>query len=206
MRRLVPLTITLLAGCGGASGDSPDLAVVDKAANCAATFGNALTLGFGRVDGTIRAVVPPAHPSCAMPNSDHLVLQVDLAGATYRMVVNVQSDHPDADPAVRMLAVDAPMVGPAFAEGWHVPVGFDYVQSLAVHSPAFQPHGIDELTALISAELEIGAPISVFATTDGGASTHLVHRNAPAEDGAIVTHPTSATPHWLLFAFSTQTF
>jgi hypothetical protein len=58
--------------------------------------------------------------------------------------------------------------------------------------------------ACISAPLEIGAPISVFSSTDGGASSHL--RNQPAQDGAIVVGPTAASPTFMLFAFSDQVF
>lgn len=212
------LVAGLASGCGGSDGNIADLAAdasllpdlappnPDKAANCASVFGDALPPGFGRYDGILRAVVPPGHPSCAQPNKDHLVVQIDIAGATYRMVVNVQSDHPDADPAVRMAVLEAPLAGPAYAEGAHVPVGMDYVQSLNMHSTSFTPHPIAELVTLITAELEIGAPVAVFASGGGGASTHLIHRNAPAEDGALVTHPTAAAATWLLLAFSTQIF
>jgi hypothetical protein len=201
-----------LAGCGSSAGDPADLATgpadlaqpADKSIGCASTFGTALTAGFGRVDGTIRAVVRPGHPTCALPNNDHLVLQVDFGGATYRMVVNVESDRA-GDPQVRMATLESPLVGGAFADGWHVPSGLDYVQSLSAHSTSFTPHSLDELTTLITAELEIGAPVSVFSSTDGGSSTHLIHRNAPGEDGAIVVHPTTA-PRYLMFAFATQTF
>jgi hypothetical protein len=203
------LFLCTLGACGGGTAVS-DLAVpadaaVNKAANCASTFGTALTDGFGRVDGTIVAVVPPADNDCAMPNSDHLVLQVSFGGATYRMVVNVMSDDASTDTNVRMFEIDAPLVGPAFAAGWHAPASFDYVANLQAHSTQFMPHDLAALTQLITAELEIGAPVSVFSTSSGGASSHLVHRNLATQDGAIVVNPTTA-PHWLLFAFADQTF
>jgi hypothetical protein len=88
MHKLVAVVV-LAAACsdGGAMSTpdlapAPDLTVVDKAATCASSFGNALTAAFGRLDGTVRAVVPPAHPTCPRPNSDHLILEVDSGGAT----------------------------------------------------------------------------------------------------------------------------
>jgi hypothetical protein len=211
MRRTI-LLAAVLVGCagGGGGGDlGADLAgadlTVDKAASCASTFGTAITAGFGRVDGTIRAVVPPGHPTCAKPNGDHLVVQVDFGGAAYRMVVNVESDRAGADPQVRFGEADAALVGPPFAEGWHVPSGLDYVQSLQQHSTSFVPHPRDELVALVTSKLVLGAKVAVYASTSGGDSTHLIHRNVVGEDGAIVLDP-DASPHYLMFAFSTQTF
>src|SRR5262249_61596179 len=85
-----------MSACSSESGPrdsgAADLAPVDKAARCASTFGNGLTAGFGRLDGRILAVVPPGHPTCPRPNSDHLVIQIDAGGEVYRMVVNVLSD------------------------------------------------------------------------------------------------------------------
>src|SRR5262247_3992728 len=73
---------------------SPD-ASTDKSAACASTFGTALTNAFGRLDGTILAVVMPGNMRCAMPNSTHVVLQVTTNGAAYRMVINVLSTSSD---------------------------------------------------------------------------------------------------------------
>ena len=52
-------------------------------------------------------------------------------------------------------------------------------------------------------------PPSVFlqATAQGEAdSAHLVHRNYTNQDGAIVIGVDQASPTWLLFAFSDQSF
>ena len=70
-----------------ASGESaPDASVdandasIDKSAACASTFGQAIgTVGFARFDGTVVAIVPPGHPTCAEKNSTHLVLQIQVA-------------------------------------------------------------------------------------------------------------------------------
>ena len=202
------LAIVLLAACNSSPGASPDAAIdsspdapADKAANCASSFTSFLDAGFGRLDGIVRAVVPPGHPTCALPNSDHLVVQVDVGAVTYRIVVNVKSSG-----NVRLDEIDAPLPAPAFGAGWHLGGQLDYVTTLDVHSGAFAPHSMDELVKLVSDQIEIGMPLSAYSSTSGGvSSTHLVHRNKTNEDGAIVLDPTGS-PHWLLFAFSNQTF
>src|SRR5262249_23663455 len=76
---------------GGAGGS------IDKSAPCASTFGSALTDAFGRLDGTVVAVVPPNDQACAQPNMTHLVLQVEMEGAVYRMVLDVLSNQGSPD-------------------------------------------------------------------------------------------------------------
>src|SRR5262249_7095216 len=91
-------TLTGTAGAGGLSGTggaASDGGPIDKAANCAATFGQALTSSFGRIDGAVLAVVKPSDTQCPLPNSDHVILQVTMNGEAYRLVVNVQSDFGD---------------------------------------------------------------------------------------------------------------
>jgi hypothetical protein len=223
MARLLWLLLAAaVAACGGsspasqdagadtiaddASADDAGSADAGKAAACAATFGSELTAAFGRIDGTVLAVVGPSDTQCVMPNSDHLVVQVTMHGAAYRMVVNVLSSG--ADPDVYLAEIEAPLAGGAFAEGWHPGYALDYVTTLSVHADAFTPHPMAALVTLVTDEIEIGAPISVYATSTGGSyahSAHLVHRNATDADGAIVLHPDTA-PHYLLFRFGDQTF
>lgn len=217
MRHLLAAALLFAAACsdGGvpqspspdlAPAPPPDLLVVDKAATCASTFGTALTAAFGRLDGVVRAVVPPAHPTCAKPNSDHLVLQVDSGGKTYRMVVNVLSDRAGSDPRVRLAMTTHALPGAAFADGWHAGEALDFVSTLGMHDASFTPYDMQPLVDALTAQLWVGAPISVYATSSGGDSAHLVHRNRPDQDGAIVVNPNSASPTFLLLAFSTQTF
>lgn len=201
--------VLALVGCGGRGSEPPDAALAtdlaqDKAAACASTFGTAIQPGFGRLDGTIRAIVPPGHPTCAMPNGDHAVVQVDANGATYRMVLNVQSDDMIPDRNVRIASVSAPLPGPPFAEGWTA-TPLDYALTLDQHSPSFVPHDQADLVALVTAQLELGAKVSVYGSTSGGASAHDLHRHLMNQDGALVLHPTGS-PQLLLFAFSNQTF
>ena len=180
------LLFVIVAACGSSAG-SPDAAPADappppdagKDAACASTFGQALTNAFGRLDGTVVAVVPPGDQRCAQINSDHLVLQLSMNGDVYRMVVNVLPDS--GDPMIRMRTLDAPMPAPAFAEGWHTGILLDYPTSLAVHSTdaEWQPLSLDQATAMISDAITLGSPVAVYATSTGGTkadSAHLVHR------------------------------
>jgi hypothetical protein len=182
---------------------SPDLAV-DKASRCASTFGTALTAPYGRLDGTVLAVVPPGLMSCTRPNSDHLILQVQSGAAAYRMVVNVQSDRA-GDTRVAFTERSAPLAGPAFSDGWHTGVMFDYVSTLGAHKADLTPRTMAELVAAITDRLNLDASVSVFASTSGGDSAHLVHRNQTNSDGAIVIDPTGS-PLYLLMAFADQDF
>jgi hypothetical protein len=214
MRALAFAVLLVGVGCDNGSepldltASSADLAshvhdMDSKASNCASTFGNALGAGFGRFDGTLRAVVPPGDNDCAMPNSDHVIVEVDANGSTYRMVVNVLSDSDQPD--VLSLTKSAPLSGIAFTPGWNANQLFDYVTTLGVHSTDFTSHSEANHVQNITDSLTIGADLSVFASSDGGASAHLVHRNATNTDGAIVVDPTGS-PRYLLFAFSEQSF
>ncbi|MEO6418890.1 MAG: hypothetical protein ABIP39_05755 [Polyangiaceae bacterium] len=186
-------------------------ASTDKAGPCASSFGTALTPAFARIDGTVVAVVPPNDQACALPNSTHLVIQVMMGGAVYRMVVDVLSSTADPDSGtydVSLSELDAPLAAGAWAEGWHPGFALDYVSTLDVHSPAFTAMKQADLVAKITSEIELGDHISIFATATSAEpnSAHLVHRNHANADGAIVVHPDSANPHYLLLRFSEQTF
>ncbi len=179
-----------------------------KDADCAATFGDALTNDFGRVDGTVVAIVEPGNTRCAMPNSDHVIVQVEMLGDVYRMVVNVQSDQ--LPPEIWMLPVTGiPLPAPAFEEGWHTGLALDYPADLDVHSDdAFAATDLEDAVTTIADAIEVGAPISVYGSSSGGnyaGSAHLIHRNGGGEDGALVIDPTGE-PTWLLFRFDEQTF
>ncbi len=204
--RVTRLVLALAAcGCGshGAVVDAYEDA--GKAGPCDATFGSALTPGFGRFDATILAVVPPGDESCAEPNSTHLVVQGTMDGAAYRMVVDVLSTQ--GSPDVWFHEFEAPLVGEPWAEGWHTDVPLDYVTTLGLTSTAFTEMMQAGLVTTITDELVLGAHVSVFATNGSTEpdSAHLVHRNATNQDGAIVIDPDTA-PHWLTMRFDEQTF
>lgn len=167
------------------------------------SFGDDLTEGFGRIDGVISAIQMPNDQTCSMPNRDHLILQVLMNGAVYRLVVNTD---------VKVLELDHALPAPAFAEGWHTGIGLDYAKDLGAASTSFTDPGDMNATVqkAIGAGLAVGDGVSVYATSGAGRpeSAHLVHRNTspPNTDGAIVVHPDRATPKFVLFAFDDQTF
>lgn len=195
---------TSSSGTGGAGGAAP----IDKAKDCASTFGTALTNAFGRVDGTVLAVVKPTDTQCPMPNDDHVILEVTMQGAVYRMVINVLSTG--ADPDVRFRELDHAMVGAPWSEGWHTDAALDYAGDLGLHSAIgqsgdFEPVTFAKLPDRIADDIELGEKVSVFCTSSGGASSHLIHRNGQKHDGAIVLHP-DTNPRWLVFHFADQSF
>jgi hypothetical protein len=207
-----------LAGCGGndpvpampdtpppvdAPGPRPDSSI-DKSAGCVGQFGNALTDGFGRLDGTLIAVVPPGS-DCPRPNSTHLILEVRQGGAVYRMVAAVVSDF--GNPVMALAERDAALAGPAWQEGWHPGVGFDYVSTMGLHRLDFVPSPMQDLVDTIDRAAVIGGKISVFATVEQQHdSAHLIHRNQSNQDGAIVFGADSASPHYFMLRFDNQLF
>jgi len=194
------------AGTDAASSTARADASVDKSSTCVGTFGSALTNAYGRVDGYVTAIVRPQDQQCPMPNRDHVIVEVSMLGAVYRLVVNVQSDGRSADTRVRYVAYDAAeMPGRAWSEGWHTDLTLDYVKTLALTPEKFAPFEMNELSQAITDELTLGEKISVYATSSGGASAHLVHRNG-GRDGAIVVHIDAAKPRVLAFHFAEQSF
>lgn len=222
MRLALVLLLSLLAACASAPPEGDDAGLPDasvdagldagdvdagtKADGCADTFGAAFTNAFGRADGTVVAVVPPGW-QCPLPNGDHVVIQVRIDGGVQRLVVNVQSSF--GDPNIRMRTLSAPLPAPAYEEGWHPGVALDY-PTLGVHSDGgWDALTLEDAAARIYDAVDVGAPLSVYATSSGGSyagSAHLIHRNGSQHDGAIVTGPTGAQPTWLLFHFADQSF
>ena len=199
------------AGDADASDATSDAAAASDAnrptGQCAATFGSGLTEGFGRIDGIVYAVQKPSDTACVLPNSDHVIVQVLMNGAVYRLVTNVQGSSA-GDPKIRAALVPHALPAPAFADGWHADASLDYAATLDVHADAaFTALTLEEGVAKIAAALKIGDPVSVYATVGAGRreSAHLIHRNKTNKDGAIVVSPTSR-PAFLLFHFATQTF
>ena len=177
-----------------------------KAVACATTFGAELTNSFGRLDGTVLAVIPPNFQGCAQPTSTHTVVQVMVNGAAYRMVVNVLSTV--GTPDVFLGEADAPLAGPAWTEGWHPDAQLDYATTLHVMKSQFTEAAQATAAARVYDMVALGEHISVFATSSGGAkadSADKIHRNTAHADGAIVLHPDTA-PHYLLTAFANQSF
>ena len=181
-------------------GDTNTHSCDSMAAACASQFGALFTNTNGRADGTLVALVRPTDTQCAMPNSTHAVLQLSILGQIQRLVVNVDG--------VLTSQASAALVGPAFAEGWHENVPLDYPGDLGSHSADFTAATRDEAVAFLCSHLELGAPVAVYAYSDGTepSSAHQIHRNNGYPDGAVAVQPTSATPTYLLFRFSDQVF
>lgn len=193
---------TSSVGQSGSGGDDP---LPSKAADCDTTFGTELTNAFGRLDGVVTAVVQPQDQQCAGVNGDHVVIEAKMNGATYRLVVNIQSDF--GDPQVRYQVIDHALPPPAWSEGWHTGLVVDYVTTFGVHADAsFKPYPLADLSKIVTDAIPIGEKISVYAESSGGSSAHKVHRNAGKTDGAIVLDPEGALPRVLLFHFANQTF
>jgi hypothetical protein len=190
-----------VGGAGGEGGHGGD---VDEAAGCVGTFGEALTDDYGRIDGTVVALVKPSDRQCPTVNDDHAILEVEMEGAVYRMVINVGAP---GEPAIRYASVARDMPNPAFEEGWHLGVQLDYVVSFDVHAEEdFEQVEPVTLAQRISDELVIGEKVSVYTTSSGGASAHLIHRNSGYRDGAIFLQPGGPNPRALLFHFEGQSF
>jgi hypothetical protein len=196
-------------GSGGATTSSAT-EVIDKAKDCVDSeddLGVGLTSAFGRLDGTVLAVVKPTDTECFLPNDDHVVLQVLWNGEAYRMVINVQSSF--GDPDVFYLVSDKVPAGVTWEEGWHPGVTLDYVNDLGLHSGAgvFTQYPMLELSDKIADEITLGQKVSVYAESDGyPSSAHNIHRNGGGHDGAIVIDPESDKPRALLFHFADQNF
>ncbi len=185
--------------------DARDASTTDasKSAGCASTFGTALPSGYGRLDGTVVAVVAPGDKICTASNRDHIVLEVSMDGAVYRMVVNVVSTVAGVSPDVFYQELPHALPTPAFAEGFHADVTLDYPTTLGLHidDAGWKATPMATLVDEVTAALDVGAKVSVYSQGSGGDSTHLVHRYGGNTDGAIVVDPTG-TPRFLVFHFA----
>jgi hypothetical protein len=128
------------------------------------------------------------------------VLQVEMQGQVQRLVVAIDG--------VAVRTASAPLIGPAFAPGWHLGMTLDYPRDLGVHSADFAPVTMDQAVGFLCQSMQIGAPLSVYAYSDGTypSSAHQIHYNDYYPDGAIVVDPTGPSPTYLLFRYDNQTF
>ena len=208
--------VCLLAACGNGSPAAHDAAPGDSAPPldgtldatdgapirqpCTSQFGSALSSVYGRLDGTLVAIVQPGGGPCNA-DSDHVHLQVKVNGAIYDVAVNVGSTGgvDDVHTTTREKAL------PAWSEGWHPGVLEDYV-SLGLHSADLTLETRDQLAAELTADLASANHISIFGTGYGPDGAHLIHRNGQGHDGLIVTNPLSTPAHVRMFSFTNQAF
>jgi hypothetical protein len=172
---------------------------------CTDRFGHALTTSFGRLDGTIVALVPPAPPRTARCKSDehHLHLQLEVDTETYDVAV------PLGDPAVEdmyFLETTALVPGGRWRGGWAPGQRLDYVGAFRVHAEDFRPLSRDELLQKLQMDLSVKRHVSVWATGYGPGGAHMVHRDRGQHDGTIALDPDSARSRFLLFRFARQRF
>lgn len=190
----------------GTLGDAQDApGDVTKAAACVDAFGESLPSGYGRLDGTVIAVLAPGE-QCPLPNSDHVIVELLASGEVYRVVVNVLSTS--ADPDVRFGTLDHALPAPAWSDGFHTGVTLDYVADLGLHAGVapFAAKPMAELGPLVVSKIDVGAKIAAYAQGTTGTSIHNVHRYGGGKDGALVLDPTGPNPHWLVFHFQNQSF
>lgn len=191
-------------GVADAGSDPPAMHVADGPPTrlpCTRSFGSALTRTFGRLDGYLVAIVVPGGSQCNS-DEDHVLLQVKAADVIYEIAVNVGAPNRED---VRATAIELPLPGPAWEEGWHPGLTLDY-SSVGLNASDFTLATRANHTQAIVSDLAAANHVSIFATAWGGGGAHLVHRNGSGRDGAIITEPLSRPAHLRLFAFSNQSF
>ncbi|HEX7666439.1 MAG TPA: hypothetical protein VF407_18060 [Polyangiaceae bacterium] len=172
---------------------------VDAAPICVDTFGDALTNTFGRLDGTLVGIVRPQDQECAQPNGTHFDLEVQMGGANYRMLVNVQSDDTSL-PDTYYLSKQIALPGMPWTEGWHTDQPLDYA-TLGVHTADFTSHPIDELTNILFPQFTIGQKLTIWGLGFGSGAHDIHKRTGTGQDGAVVIGPDTANPTFLMFRF-----
>ena len=169
---------------------------------CTSRFGSALSATFGRLDGVLVSIVPRSTSACN-GDPDHLHLQLRVNGAEYDVAVNIASSSASD---VLLDVSDRGALAQPWSEGWHTGDRLDYVADLGLASADFGAMTSAGLEQRLLSELADVNHLSVYATGYGPTGAHLVHRNRTGQDGALVLHPLSAAPRYLLFRFASQRF
>jgi hypothetical protein len=163
---------------------------------CTSSFGNALTVDHGRLDGYLVSIVPANTHQCN-GDSSHLHLQVKANDAVYDVAVNL--DALEAE-------LDAPLPGTPWTEGWHAAAPLDYAKDLNLHAPVFAASSATAQRTHLEAILANVNHIVIYATAYDPTGAHLVHREGSDRDGAIILDPLAPTPHVVAFRFTQDTF
>jgi len=212
-----------VCGTTGGGGGTPDAGVPDAGGGgtpdaggggtgdgtptrqpCTSTFGSAMTTAFGRLDGFLVAIVNPNTTSSCRGDDNHIHLQVRVNGGVQDIPVNVQSTT--GNPDVDFRTLNTSLRGGAWVEGWHPGQSLDYANTLGVSSTSFTEENITQLTTSVDNALASANHVSIFTTGFDATGGDLVHREGGNHDGAIVINPTTASPTYLLFHFTNQTF
>jgi hypothetical protein len=165
---------------------------------CSGALGHGVSATHGRLDGYLVSIVPLGGAKSCNGDSRHVHLQVQMDGGLYDVAVNADGGFFDA--------VDAPLPGGAWSEGWHTGVPLDYVSAFGVHAADFSTASPSSMAATIENELALANHVSIFGTGYGATGVHDVHRHGGNTDGAIAIDPLSPNAHLLLFHFSNQSF
>jgi hypothetical protein len=174
------------------SNDPDDGTPVRK--TCTDDYGDQMTAEYGRIDGTIVAIVPSNYKGCRGSDT-HVSLQIMMNGAMYNAALNIDGLETSLVHAA---------VGAAWQEGWHPGGSLDYIDDLQVHSTSFKKTDEAELESLLADANHV----SVWETGYASLGGHLVHRTRASKgtDGALVLQPLSAAPTYVLFRFDDQSF
>jgi hypothetical protein len=196
------------AGVPDAGGGAPDAAVAGDGTPtrqpCTGTFGSAMTATFGRLDGFLVAIVNPNTTTSCRGDDNHIHLQVRVNGGIEDIAVNIASTT--GNPDVDFRTVNAALRGGAWAEGWHPGQTLDYPTNLGATSGSFTEETPTQLTSLVDSAIASANHVSIFTTGFDSTGGHLIHRQGGGHDGAIVINPTTASPRYLVFHFTTQSF
>jgi hypothetical protein len=165
---------------------------------CTGNFGNALTTGYGRLDGYLVAIVQPGNGGCHA-DRDHVHLQIEMNASIYDVAINI------ADVPSPVLTTTRERWFAPWQEGWHPSVAFDYVEA-GLHKSDFTGSSPAQLAAQLTSELANVNHISIFATAYDPTGVHLVHREGRRRDGVIVTQPLSSPAQARMYMFADQSF
>jgi hypothetical protein len=170
---------------------------------CTNTFGSALSMVHGRLDGTLVSIVQPGAHGCN-GDADHVHLQVQANGAVYDVAINV---HDTLNPGnVALLARNGPSLFPAYSEGWHPNARLGY-RLLPVSSTDFIPLSPTALAQALTQEFANVNHITVYGNGYGPTGMHDIHFvDGNQYDGAIITKPLSADSRQLFFRFANDVF
>jgi hypothetical protein len=174
---------------------------------CTSDFGDALSADatYGRLDGYLVAIVPPANMQSCNDDDSHVHLQIRMNAMIYDIAIDVTDEDTMTDD-VHTTTLDVAMPsGGAWAEGWHTGVLADYT-SLGLHDTDLTLESKTALVQTLQTDLATANHVSVYATSYGPDGAHLVHRNGSGHDGILVTEPLSTPSHLRLFSFSDQSF
>lgn len=182
------------AGDGGSSTDG-----TPTRQPCTSQFGSGLAGTFGRLDGTIVAVVPHGRGSCNADRS-HVHVQVLSSGSVYDVAVNTDGGF--------YAEISHALPGEPWRDGWHRGGSLDYRSDLGLHSNDFNTANNAQLERVLLNALADANHVSVFASLYSHGGVHLVHRARSGQpvDGALVLDPLAPSARVFAFHFSDQRF